>query len=115
MEFKCAYACNGRISCISSTKSKTTLFSNKNKSFLLIESELRSICDNFKCYSLNVIHASSQVSMDAGLYFHHCFFAFFSDLYFYFKYYFYPSNESSSAHCTFINPTVVQVLRNCDN
>jgi len=34
--------------------------------FSLIE---RFMCDNFKCYSLNVVHASSQVDMDAGLYF----------------------------------------------
>jgi len=27
------------------------------------------MCDNFKCYSLNVVHASSQVGMDAELYF----------------------------------------------
>ena len=35
------------------------------------------MCDNFKCLS-------SQVDMDAGL-FNLCFFAFFSDLYFYFQ------------------------------
>jgi len=26
------------------------------------------MCGNFKCYSLNVVHYSSQVNMDAGLY-----------------------------------------------
>jgi len=57
IEFKYTYACSGRESYISSTKSKTKLFSNKN--FSLIESE--STCDNFKCYSLNVVHACSIV------------------------------------------------------
>jgi len=47
------------------------------------------MCDNFKCYSLNVVHASSIVhssQVDAGL-FHPCFLAFFSDRYFYFQYF----------------------------
>jgi len=48
-----------------------TVFSAK-----FIESEQRSMCDDFKCLS-------SQVGMDVGL-FHPCFFAFFSALYFYF-------------------------------
>jgi len=68
MEFKSAYACSGRESYsiyqvqslkqhYSQTKTKTS------------QSKLRSMCDNFKCDSLNVVHTSSQVGMDTGLYF----------------------------------------------
>jgi len=63
MEFKYTYACSGRESYISNTKSKTKLFSNKNKNFSLIEIHVR----RFLVLSLIVVHGCSiVVGMDAG-------------------------------------------------
>jgi len=94
MEFKYTYACIGgeSYSIISSKKSKTKLSSNQNK--ISQPYLLRSMCDNFKCYILNVVHACFISEYGCWTLVSLFFSAISISIFIFSKYYFYTSSSS---------------------